>query len=90
MLKQKSKQLIKVEVNALKLKVKLHSIRFSSVFLCFCFSLTKYALFHPHFYVSISALTRQSHTGQKFSEKKFLLGTALFRNIAVIVHTQNF
>ena len=44
---------------------------FSSVFLHFCF-LTKYALFHPHFYVSISALTRQSHTGQKFSEKNFL------------------
>ena len=38
-----------------------------------------------------SALTRQSHTGQKFSEKNFLLrGTALFRNIALIVHTQNF
>ena len=41
--------------------------------------------------MSISALTRQSHTGQKFSEKNFLLrGTALFRNIALIVHTQNF
>ena len=57
------------------LKVNLHSIRFSYFFvrfLRFCFSLTKYALFHPHFYVSISALTRQSHTGQKFSEKNFL------------------
>ena len=58
------------------IKVNLHSIRFSYVFVrfftFFCFSLTKYALFHPHFYVSISALTRQSHTGQKFSEKNFL------------------
>ena len=41
--------------------------------------------------MSISALTRQSHTGQKFSEKTFLWrDTALFRNIALIVHTQNF
>ena len=58
-----------------RLKVNLLNIRFSYVFvrfLRFCFSLTKYALFHPHFYVSISALTRQSHTGQKFSEKNFL------------------
>ena len=43
------------------------------------FTFKKYALFHPHCYVSISALTRQSHTGQKFSEKNFLQrGTALF------------
>ena len=34
-------------------------VRFRPFFLRFCFSLTKYALFHPHFYVSISALTRQ-------------------------------
>ena len=50
-----------------------------SVFLHFCFSVKKYAIFHPHFYTSISALTRQSHTGQEFSEKMFLQkGTALF------------
>ena len=44
---------------------------FLSVFLRFCF-LKKYALFYPHFYKSISALTRQSYTEQKFSEKNFL------------------
>ena len=41
-------------------KVNLHSIlfhTFSSVFLRFCF-LTEYALFHPHFYKSIFALSR--------------------------------
>ena len=54
------------------LKMNLHSICFSSVFLRFCFFLKKYALFHPHFYKSISALNRQSHTGQKFFEKIFL------------------
>ena len=42
------------------------------VFLRFRFSVKKYAIFHPHFYVYICAQTRQSHTGQKFSEKKFL------------------
>ena len=75
-------------------QVNLHSIRFSSVFVrsfTFLLLLDKVCAFYPHFYVSISALTRQSHTGQKFSEKNFLLrGTALFQNIALIVHTQNF
>ena len=47
-------------------------VRFRPFFLRFCFSLTKNALFHQHFYVPISALTRQSHTEQKFSEKIFL------------------
>ena len=54
----------------------LHSIRFSYVFVRFlrnCFSVKKYELFPPYFYMSISALTRQSHTGQKFSEKKFFV-----------------
>ena len=32
----------------------------------------KYALFRPHFYTSLSALTRLSHTGQKFSKKVFV------------------
>ena len=32
----------------------------------------KYAIFHPQFYMSISAQTKQSHTGQKFSQKIFL------------------
>ena len=48
------------------LRGNLHSIRFSpfsSVFLQFCFSVNKYVLFNPHFYMSISALTKLSHTG---------------------------
>ena len=61
-----------VTMTVLRLKVNLRSIRFSSVFLRFCFSMKKYALFRPHFYMSISVLTRQSHTGQKFSETNFL------------------
>ena len=53
-------------------------VRFGPFFLRLCF-MKKYALFHPHFCKSISALTRQSHTGQKFSKKIFLeRGTALF------------
>ena len=55
------------------IRVDLHSIGFSSVFLRVCFSVKKYALFHPHFYMSISALTRQSYTGQKFSKKIFFV-----------------
>ena len=78
-------------ITRLYIKVNLLSIRFLSVFLRFCFFLKKYALFHPHFLKSISALTRRSHTGQKFSEKSFLWrSTALFWNIALVVHTQNF
>ena len=50
---------------------------FRPFFLCFCFSMSKYALFHPHFYVSISTLTKLSHAGQKLTEKNFLQrGTA--------------
>ena len=36
------------------------------------------AFFHSHFYKSLSALTRQSHTGQKFSEKIFFKGLQLY------------
>ena len=54
------------------MKVKLHSIRFSSVFFyVFASSVNKYVLFHPHFYKSIPALTKLSHSGQKLSEKIF-------------------
>ena len=56
-----------------RFKANLHGIRLSSVFLRFCFLLKKYALFYPQFYKSIPALTRQSHTGQKFSEKNFFV-----------------
>ena len=41
--------------------------------------LEKVCAFHPHFLKSISVLIRQSHTGQKLSEKTFFVkGTALF------------
>ena len=68
---------------------------FSSVFLRFYFSLKKYALFHPHFYKSISALTRQPHTGQKFSEKNFFKGVQLYFEISLLsfihkIFEQNF
>ena len=57
-------------------------------FLRFCFSVKKYAIFHPHFYMSISALTRQSHTGQNFSEKNFLLeGVQLYFEISLLSFT---
>ena len=67
---------------------------FSSVFLRFCF-LKKHALFHPHFYVSISALTRQSHTGQKFFEKFFCKEVQLYFEISLVsfirkIFEQNF
>ena len=70
-------------------------VRFRPFFLRFCFSLTKYALFHPHFYVSISALTRQSHTGQKLSEKIFCKGVRRYFEISLLsfihkIFEQNF
>ena len=45
-------------------------VRFCPFFYRFA-SPVKYAIFHPHFYSSKSALTRQSQTGQKFSAKIF-------------------
>ena len=64
---------------------------FSSVFLRFCFSLTKYALFHPHFYKSISALSRLLYINKNFVQK-FCVWTirAIFRNKAVPLHKKNF
>ena len=51
----------------------------------------KYVLFRPHFYMSIFAPTKLLHAGQKFSEKTFVKGAALFWNIvALIGYTQNF
>ena len=49
-------------------KVNLHSIRFSSVSLRFCF-LKKYALFHPHFYQSTTALSRLLYIDKNFVQK---------------------
>ena len=66
----------------------LHSIRFSYVFVSFftfLLFLDKVCAFHPHFYLSISALTRQSHTGQKFSEKFFFCkGALLYFKISLL------
>ena len=50
------------------IKVNLHCIRFSYVFVRFCF-LKKFALFHPHFYKSISALSRLLYIGKNFVQK---------------------
>ena len=63
-------------------------IRFLSVvFLRFCFSVKKYALFNPHFYMFLSTLTRLPHTGQKF----FVKGYSFILKISLcVVHTQNF
>ena len=79
----------------ISVKVISHSIRFSSVFLRFCSFLKKFALFHPHFYKSISVLIRQSHTGQKFSKKFFWKGVQLYFEISLLsfihkIFEQNF
>ena len=55
----------------------------------------KYALFHPHFCMSISAPTKLSHTGEKFSEKKFLWRIQLYFEISLLsfihkIFEQNF
>ena len=73
----------------------LHSIRFCPVFLRFCFSVKKYAIFHTHFYMSISALSRQAHTGQKIFEKSFCKGVQLYFEISLLsfihkIFQQNF
>ena len=52
------------------LKVYLFSIRFSSASARVFFSMKKYVIFRPHFCMSIPELTKLSHSGQKFSEKK--------------------
>ena len=58
-------------------------------------SVKKYELFHPHFYKSISALTRQSRTEQKFSENFFCKGVLLDFEISLLtfihkIFEQNF
>ena len=75
----------------IRVKVNLHSIRFSSVFLRFCFFLLKYALFHPHFYKFISALRRLLYIVKNFVQK-FCVWTlrAIFQNQAVPLYKKNF
>ena len=63
--------------NSDQLKVDLRSICFLSAFGRLFFSIKKYALFRPHFYMSISALTRVSHSGQKLSENIICKGVQL-------------
>ena len=74
----------RVSVTTHGIKVNLHSIHFSSVFLRFCFSVNKYVLFHPHFCMSISALTKLSHTGQKLSERIFRKGIQPYFEISLL------
>ena len=64
---------------------------FSSVFLRFCFSLKKYALFHPHFCKSISALSKLLYMDKNFVQK-FCVWTirAIFRNKAVPLYKKFF
>ena len=64
---------------------------FSSVFFRFCFSLKKYALFHPHFYKSIYALRRLLYIDKNFV-RKFCVWTirAVFRNRAVPLYKKIF
>ena len=64
---------------------------FSSVFLRFCFFLKKYALFHPHFYKSISTLSRLLYVGKNFVQK-FCVWTirAIFQNRAVPLYKKFF
>ena len=64
---------------------------FSSVFLRFCFSLTKYALFHPRFYKSIYAPSRLLRIDKNFVQK-FCVWTirAIFRNRAVPLYKKIF
>ena len=81
---------LKVQGN-LFFKVNLHNIRFSSVFLRFCFSLKKYALFHPHFYKYISTLSRLLYIDKNFVPK-FCVWTirAIFLNKAVTLGKKSF
>ena len=75
------------------LKVNLHSIRFLSVFLRFCFSVKKYGLFHPNFYKSISALiTVNYYVYIKNFVRKFCVWTirAIFQNRAVSLYKKFF
>ena len=64
---------------------------FSSVFLRFCFFLKKYALFHPHFYKSISALSRLLYIDKNFVQKFCVWRIrAIFQNRAVPLYKKIF
>ena len=67
-----------------ELKVNLRSIRFSSVFLGFCLSSKKYALFLPHFFKSIFALSSLLHYDKNSVQK------AIFQNRAVLLYEKCF
>ena len=72
--------------------VNLHSIRFSSVFVRFCFCLKKYAFFPSHILKSISAQSRLLYIHENFLQK-FCAWTiiAIFQNRAVpYPFTKNF
>ena len=55
----------------------------------------KYALFHPHFYISISVLTRLSHSDKSFPKKIFYKKVSLYFEISLLsfihkIFEQNF
>ena len=66
-------------------------VRFRPFFLRFCFFLKKYALFHPHFYKSISVLSRLLYIDKNFVQK-FSVSTirAIFQNRAVPLYKKMF
>ena len=66
-------------------------VRFRPFFLRFCFSLKKYALFHPQYYKSISALSRVLYKDKNFVQK-FLVWRirAIFQNRAVPLYKKIF
>ena len=75
--------------NSDQLKVDLHSVSFLFAFVRFFFSM-KTGVFFVRILkiITISALTRQSHTGQKFLENIFYEGVQLYFEISLF--EQNF
>ena len=61
------------------IEVNLNCIRFSFVFLRFCFSMKKYALFRRYFYKSISALSRLLHVDENFVYFRTELFVSLYK-----------
>ena len=75
--------------NSDQLKVDLRSVSFLFAFVRFFFSLKTRVFFVRIFIIIIiSALTRQSHTGQKFSKNIFYEGVQLY--FEILLFEQNF
>ena len=64
---------------------------FLSVLFRFYFSVKKFAFFYPHFYMSKSALTRQSHILDKSVSKRiFCQAVQLYFEILLLSFSANF